>query len=85
MKSIVESIYPHSPRIIQDILITTKGYSLEINSNFTPHTERRLVKEIQKRLGYSMRIEFEFVRHIPRGPGGKLKTVISEIQTAGQA
>jgi phenylacetate-CoA ligase len=55
------------------------------DGGFTPKTERDLIKEIQKRLGYAMGIEFEFVDHISRGPGGKLKTVISEIQTAGQA
>lgn len=49
------------------------------DTKFDSQTSKVLIKEIQKRLGYSIKIELEFVDEIPRGPGGKLKTVISEI------
>jgi phenylacetate-CoA ligase len=47
--------------------------------NFNSQTSKQLIKEIQKRLGYSINIELEFVDELPRGPGGKLRTVISEL------
>ncbi len=50
------------------------------DSNFASQTSEQLIKEIQKRLGYSIKIELEFVDEIPRGPGGKLRTVISDIK-----
>ncbi len=49
------------------------------DDNFDSRIPGLLIKEIQKRLGYSMKIEIEFVAQIPRGSGGKLRTVISEL------
>lgn len=47
--------------------------------NFNSQSSKQLIQEIQKRLGYSIKIELEFVDQISRGPGGKLRTVISNI------
>ena len=49
------------------------------DSNFDSQTSKQLIKEIRKRLGYSINIELEFVDELPRGPGGKLRTVVSEL------
>ena len=52
------------------------------DTNFNYGTAGVLIKEVQKRLGNSVGIELEFVDEIPRGPGGKLKTVISEVSNS---
>jgi phenylacetate-CoA ligase len=49
------------------------------DAHFNSQTSKQLLKEIRKRLGDSIQIEFEFVDAITRGPGGKLRTVVSEI------
>lgn len=55
------------------------------DSHFDSQTSKQLIKEIQKRLGYSISIELEFVDELPRGPGGKLRTVISELSSGFKA
>lgn len=46
---------------------------------YTKHTENLILNELRKRLGNSIKINFEYCNSIPRGRGGKLKTVISKI------
>ena len=50
-----------------------------IADSFKNDTSQYIIKELQKRLGYDILIRLEIVNHIDRGPGGKLKTVVSEI------
>jgi phenylacetate-CoA ligase len=46
---------------------------------FDKKTEKDIKIELRKRIGSEMAIKVETVNSIERGPGGKLRTVISEI------
>jgi phenylacetate-coenzyme A ligase PaaK-like adenylate-forming protein len=46
---------------------------------YTDDDTRTLVSEFRKRVGETMKIEVVFVDSIPRGPGGKLRWVISKV------
>jgi phenylacetate-CoA ligase len=48
--------------------------------SYHDETTNDIVKEVRKRLGSAISINVEFVDNIERGPGGKLRTVISEIR-----
>jgi len=47
--------------------------------NYNQDTEEKIKKELTKRLGNQIVYEFKYLDEIPRGPGGKLKTVISHV------
>lgn len=44
---------------------------------YTSETESQITVELQKRLGFMMKIRYQYYDIIPRGPGGKLKSVIA--------
>lgn len=46
---------------------------------FDEHTKTRIVEEVQRRVGRDMQIVVQPVQRIDRGPGGKLKSVISRV------
>lgn len=46
---------------------------------YSDRDSEALVREFRKRVGPRMRIDLEFVDSIPRGPGGKLRWVISKV------
>lgn len=47
------------------------------DASFTAETEKNIEKALRKRLGKEIAIEFKYVDFLDRGPGGKLKTVVS--------
>jgi phenylacetate-CoA ligase len=46
---------------------------------FTRADERRIETELRTRIGQTMKVQFDIVDSIPRGPGGKLRYVISKM------
>jgi phenylacetate-CoA ligase len=52
-------------------IVKTEGYTVE--------TEKQSIHELRKRLGNEIAIQLKYVESIPRGEGGKLKSIISHI------
>ncbi|MFQ5607362.1 MAG: hypothetical protein ACE5GA_05400, partial [Candidatus Zixiibacteriota bacterium] len=50
---------------------------------FGESDEKKLLQETEKRLGSRIHSEIRYVDRLPRGPGGKLRFVISDIPRAG--
>ncbi len=50
------------------------------DEGFTSETERQLIQELRKRLGAAISIQLNYESFIPRGKGGKLKTIISSVR-----
>jgi len=63
---IQKTLYQIFVRIVKDI-----GY--------TEKAEYMIANELRKRIGYDMSISFEYYDRIPRGPGGKLKTIVNDV------
>lgn len=53
-------------------MVTGAGYG--------PNHTQAITRELRKRLGNEIKIAFEFVDDLPRGNGGKLRTIISLIK-----
>jgi phenylacetate-CoA ligase len=53
-------------------VVKAEGYTIE--------TERKAILELRKRLGNEISIQMEYVNNIPRGKGGKLRSVISHLK-----
>ena len=45
--------------------------------------ERELLREMVKRVGKETVVGIRYVDHLERGPGGKLRFVVSEIEQTG--
>lgn len=50
---------------------------------YRPAHTAQIVEEVRKRVPSSMHITPEFVTHIPRGPGGKFRAVVSLVSSSG--
>jgi phenylacetate-CoA ligase len=53
-------------------VVKAEGYKME--------TEKQTIQELRKRLGNEISIHLKYVESIPRGKGGKLKSVISYLR-----
>jgi len=49
------------------------------DEGFTSEIENIIHQRLKKRLGNKIKIHFEYINNIPRGAGGKLKTIISTL------
>lgn len=56
---------------VEVLIVKDKGYSSK--------TEKHALFELRKRLGHEISIELKYVQAIPRGSGGKLRSIISHI------
>jgi phenylacetate-CoA ligase len=48
-------------------------------NRFNPQTEKALTYELRKRLGTQIKINYKYLSRIPRGKGGKLRSIISNV------
>lgn len=49
------------------------------DAGFSEKDEINIIGEIRKRLGSQLKIKIDYVAEVPRGPGGKFKTIVSKI------
>ena len=49
------------------------------DDGFNSHTERDLIKELQKRVGRKIALKIKYVDKIKRSAGGKLRSIISKL------
>jgi hypothetical protein len=47
-------------------------------------TEKTIEERLKKRLGEGFDMRFEYLDEISRGPGGKLKTIVSALKKGAQ-
>ena len=61
--------------IVEVYIVQAEGYTIE--------TEKIAILELRKRLGNEIAFQFKYLDNIPRGKGGKLRSVISHIVLNG--
>ena len=69
--------------IKEAIYLQKRIQSMEVHivkgDGYNSNTEEKVVKELRKRLGNEIKIHCKYLEKIPRGKGGKLRTVISRL------
>jgi phenylacetate-CoA ligase len=55
-----------------------------IDRYYTMETEKTIEERLKKRLGEGFDMRFEYLDEISRGPGGKLKTIVSALKKGAQ-
>ena len=81
----MDHIFKDMINIYEAQLIQSSEEDLDIfivkRKNYNEKDEKKLIKEFRKRLGEKITLNFHYVSKITRGPNGKLRLVISKINS----